>query len=315
VSLLVETAGLLTLIEGAPRRGLRHLGVPASGAADPLSLALANRLVGNALDAAGLEVSLAGAAFRALDVVHVAVTGAGCAVSLDGRPAAMHRRLAVEPGVTLRIGPAETGARSYVAIAGAVAATHALGSPSTYLPARLGGYSGRALQAGDIVSVAGDPVGAGGVETPEPFRLRFRGTATLRIITSSEFSLLVGDAADALFRRRFRVGGRNDRMGVALDGPALLTHSAGRLDSEPVFPGTLQCPESGQPFLLGVDAQTTGGYPRVADVIRADRFQIGQLRTGGTLRFLQRDPITAAKELEAVHAFWSEWMPGIEAVI
>ena len=315
MSLEVVTAGLQTLIEGSPRRGLRHLGVPAAGAADPLSLALANRLVGNALDAAGLEVSLAGAAFRALETVNVAVTGASCSVTLDGRQAAMHRQLTVAAGATLRLGPAESGARAYIAVGGAIRAPDVLGSPSTYVPARLGGFAGRALEDGDVVDIAGAPIDAGADETPEPFRLTFPAATTLRVVAGEEFSLLEPQARDALFNERFRVGGRNDRMGVALEGRRLHVRSDGSLDSEPVFPGTVQCPESGQLFVLGVDAQTTGGYPRIANIIRADRSRIGQLRTGGALRFLERDPETAARELEAVHAFWSEWVPGIDALI
>ena len=119
----------------------------------------------------------------------------------------------------------------------------------------------------------------------------------------------------ALFGERFLVGGRNDRMGVQLDGIRLRSQSAGDLDSRPVFPGTVQCPESGQPFVLGVDAQTTGGYPRVAEVIRADRSQLGQLRSGAALHLLKRDAETAARELKALHAFWSDWLPGIDALL
>ncbi len=315
MSFLVETPGLQTLVQGAPRRGLRHQGVPASGAADPLSLALANRLVGNPLAAAALEVTLSGVRLTCTLPCRIAVTGAACTVTVNGEARAMHARLDVPSGARVELGAAECGARSYLAVAGGVAAREVLGSPSTYLPARMGGHEGRALEAGDVLEFAGDPAGEGAADTPAEFRWAPPATWTLRAVAGAEFELLDDTGQAALFAERFRVGGRNDRMGVALDGLRLTSRSAGDLDSTPVFPGTVQCPESGQPFVLGVDAQTTGGYPRIAEIIRADRALIGQLSTGAAFHFLRRDAETAASELESMHAFWSGWLPGIDALL
>jgi allophanate hydrolase len=315
LSLVVETPGLCTLVEAAPRRGLRHLGVPAAGAADPLSLALANRLVGNALAAAALEVTLSGMSLVSSAPCRIAVTGATCAVSVNGRTCAMHTRIDVPADARIEIGAAERGARSYLAIEGAFAAREVLGSVSTYLPARLGGQDGRALEVGDVLEIAGDASGEGASETRPEFRWVPPVTWTLRAMPGAEFDLLDAAGQAALFAERFQVGGRNDRMGVALDGIHLHSTSTGDLDSRPVFPGTVQCPESGQLFVMGVDAQTTGGYARVAEVIRADRSRIGQLRTGAAFHFLRRDVDTAARELKSLHAFWSDWLPGIEAFL
>lgn len=315
MSLVVETPGLQTLVQGAPRRGMRHMGVPLSGAADPLSLALANRLVGNPLAAAALEVTLSGMSLVSTAPCRIAITGAPRAIVLDGAGMSMHQRLDVSPNTRIELAPAESGARSYLAVAGAFAAAEVLGSPSTYLPARIGGYNGRALEAGDVLGFAGEPASAGAAETPPEFRWTPPATWTLRALPGAEFGLLDAASRVALFSKRFRVGGRNDRMGVALAGISLESRSAGDLDSRPVFPGTVQCPESGQPFVLGVDAQTTGGYPRVAEIIRADRPQVGQLRTGATVHFLHRDARTAASELESLHAFWSDWLPGVDALL
>ena len=141
-------------------------------------------------------------------------------------------------------------------------------------------------------------------------------SSTSRVNRQTRAFEMLDEAGRALlFTERFHVGGRNNRMGVALDGVRLPPRSAGNLDSRPVFPGTVQCPESGQPFVLGVDAQTTGGYPRIAEVIRADRSLIGQLRTGAAFHLLRRDTATAASELKSLLAFWSDWLPGIDALL
>ncbi len=315
MSIVIERPGLATLVEGAPRCGWRHRGVPAAGAADRLSLALANRLVGNALDAAGLEATLSGVTVRFETAAVIAVTGADCELRLDADRVAMHERLAVRAGARLDIGSARHGARSYLAVAGGIDVPSVLGSPSTYVPARLGGLDGRALTTGDrlgVANVAGDD---GSAETPVEFRLHFGDAWTLRATRGSEFDWLDEPSEDAVFGERFLVSAHSDRMGVALDGPRLASRSTGQLDSTPVFPGTLQCPESGRPTLLGVDAQTTGGYPRIAEVIRADRYLIGQLRPGCQLRFLERTPELARRDFANSLGFWREWLPDVGRVL
>lgn len=315
MSILVEKPGLQTLIQGARRRGFRHLGVPWSGAADGLSLALANRLVGNALDAPGLEVTLSGIELRFDASARVAVTGAPCSVHVDQRLLGMHRRVDVPAGSALRLGAAEKGVRSYLAVSGGLSGEEAMGSVSTYYPAGIGGYLGRALKPGDTLELTEASVDDGEPRTPDEYLLRFTDVWTLRATRGAECGRLVDDTDSVLFGGRFRISARNDRMGTELSGPRLRVATSGELDSRPVFPGTVQCPGSGEPFILGADAQTTGGYARVAEVIRADRHLVGQLRAGNSLRFLERDTSQAADELEGVHQFWSRWLSGIEAII
>ena len=314
-SLRVLRPGVQSTVQGKPRHGLRHQGVPYSGAADALSLALANRLVGNPLAAPGIEMSLSGAAFLARSASVLAVTGAASEVRLNGQLAGMHRVLELRSGDTLDIGPAMNGARSYLAIAGGVDVPEVLGGPSTYLPAGIGGLDGRALREGDELRCLHGTTGAPGETTPPEFRPRFSGVVTLRAVSGPEFGLLDEAGRTELYREAYTVSARNDRMGLALDGPGLKVRSEGRLDSRPVFPGTVQCPESGQLFLLGADCQTSGGYPRVAEVIRCDRFLIGQLRSGSRVRFLPRDPDMARADYLSVLAFWRGWLVDPETAI
>ncbi len=104
-------------------------------------------------------------------------------------------------------------------------------------------------------------------------------------------------------------------MGLRLEGPALESKSDGRMPSAGVFPGTIQCPEDGLPYILSVDAGTVGGYPRIAQVTRADRHILGQLRPGDHVRLLKRDPDEALEELRAKIGYWQEWLPEIEEIL
>lgn len=313
MSITVLRPGLQTTVQSSPRSGLRHVGVPASGAADPLSLALANRLVGNAWNAPALEAALLGPALRFEIPCAFAITGAGAASALNGEAVAMHETLFAEAGDVLETGAAETGARSYLAFSGGIAADRFLGSCSTYLPAAMGGHGGRALEKGDELGLAPEP--AARLRTPEEFRITMTSSWALRACTSFETHCLGERDRERLFDTNWTVGRRADRMGLQLEGPKLDISSDGRMPSAAVFPGTVQCPENGLPFVLSVDAGTVGGYPRIAQVTRADRHLLGQLRPGDHVRLLIRDTASAIAELRAKHDYWRAWIEDIQEVL
>jgi biotin-dependent carboxylase-like uncharacterized protein len=307
VTITVLKPGLQTTVQSRPRVGLRHQGVPGGGAADPLSLALANRLVGNPWDSPGLEATLVGPTLRVDADCAFAIAGAPCEASLGDRNVPAHETVFAKAGDVLYLGPALADARAYIAFAGGVESESILGSASTNLQAGFGGHKGRALQPGDVLSVAGgDPVA---VATPQEFRLLPSTRRALRTCLASETNLLDSESIGLLFDTNWIVDSRADRMGLRLTGPGLSVQSEGRMPSAPVFPGTIQCPEDGAPYVLSVDAGTVGGYPRVAQVARVDRHVLGQLRPGDHVRLLRRDPDEALQELCAKLAYWSEWLP------
>lgn len=313
MSVVILKAGLQTTIQSVPRSGQRHLGVPASGPADPLSMALANRLVGNDLLAPALEVTLSGISIRFESPVSIAIAGANASVELDGNPQAMHRTLRVAAGDVLRVGHPEQGARVYIAFASGLSAQEILGSASTYIPAGLGGYQGRALENGDRLNIRTPRHDANELETPAEFQPPMATSFALRVCDSAETGQL--QYHEQFFDTNFAISTRCDRMGLMLEGPRLRVDSDGRMPSAPVFPGTVQCPEDGRPIVLSVDAQTTGGYPRVAQVTRADRHLLGQLRPGDHVRFLWRNEQSAIDELRAKIGYWRGWLRDVERVI
>ena len=307
--------GLQTTVQSGPRRGMRHLGVPAAGAADPLSLALANRLVGNAPLTAALESTLTGVSLRIDGDGFVAITGAKAKARLNGERVKLHRTLAVSDGDEFELGSAKAGARNYVAFAGGIATEEVLGSGSTYLPAGFGGHEGRALLVDDVIATGPLQSTPPMIRTPGDFRPHAATSWALRACYGAEIELLDKESKFDLFDTNFTIGNRADRMGLQFEGTSFQVASGGQLDSAPVFPGTIQCPEDGRPFLLSIDAQTIGGYPRVAQIARVDRHLIGQLRSGDHVRLLWRDEKSAGEELRAKHDYWRQWLPDIALLI
>ena len=313
MSIVVIKPGLQTTVQAGPRIGLRHLGVPANGAADPLSLALANKLVGNAWDTAALEVTLLGPTLRFDQDCSFAVAGAEVDLHLNGTRCPSHETLIAKSGDELVVGALRSGARAYVALAGGLVAKKVLGSVSTNLQAGFGGAGGRALQKGDTLEFA--PTEVERLHTPSSFRPPMSASWGMRACIAAETNLLDATNLSALFDTNWIVDRRADRMGLRLDGPILAVSSAGRMPSAGVVPGTIQCPEDGAPYILSVDAGTVGGYPRVAQVARLDRHVLGQLRPGDHVRLLRREPDEAVEELRAKLDYWREWLPDIEAIL
>ncbi len=311
--MLVVKPGLQSTVQSLPRTGQRHLGVPASGPADALSMALANKLVGNASWVTALETTLTGITLAFHCKTAIAITGATARCTLNGDTVQQHVTIAVQPDDLLVVGAAEHGVRSYLAVAGGLEADSVLGSASTYLTAGFGGHGGRALVAGDELRLPQSAVDAPLLETPPEFRMPMLDSWTLRAGYSCETSRM--ENPNEMFEEAFTIANRSDRMGIKLEGRVFTINSDGQMPSVPVFPGTIQCTEDGSLYVMAVDSGTTGGYPRVAKVARIDCHLLGQLRPGNRLRLLHRSDEDAVYELRDKHAYWQEWLPDSADVI
>jgi len=310
MSLIVLNPGLQTTLQASPRNGFRHKGVPSCGPADPLSMALANHLVGNALDAPALEITLSAASFRFTDNTAIALTGADAKISIAGKSQLQNSKIDVIQDTILTVSPLK-GARIYLAVAGGFQADTWLGSSSTYLPASLGGHQGRALKAGDQIHAHNVPKSSFQTDltlaTPSALRPFIGHSWMLRAVAGPDIDLLSKGEAE-FYKKTYTLSNRANRMGAELEGPPLALKSDGRLPSSAVFPGTVQCPPSGKPFLLMVDAGTTGGYPRIAQIIRADRHMLGQIRPGDRVQFKRTTPEEAATTLKAKTTLFTPWL-------
>nr|WP_070959663.1 biotin-dependent carboxyltransferase family protein [Hyphomonas sp. Mor2] len=306
--LQITKPGLQTTLQGAPRLGYRHFGLPYSGPADSLSHALANRLVGNALTKTALEITYGGFEAEVLDACTLAVTGAHDEIRLSGETVPAHTSLHLKTGDQISITPPRAGMRTYLAIHSGFRADEAFGSPSTYLPAEIGGLNGRALQAGDELTPIGTATFEETRETPLTHRPVFSSAVALRACPSAETETLGLKDRHTLFEETFIAGRQATRMGVSLTGHALTPKSDGKMKSAPVFPGTIQCPPSGEPVVLLCDAQTTGGYPRIASIARCDRHLLGQIRPGDHVQLLERSPDAALQDLAEKQELLDAWL-------
>lgn len=308
MSLQVLAAGPQTTLQGAPRIGQRHHGVPLGGPADPLSMALANRLVGRPAWHSALEIALGPARLRFSAATRIALTGAQATLRLDGRIVPWHRTLQAGAGSVLEVGPCLAGARVYLALAATLAADAFMGSTSTYLPAGVGGHRGRVLRAGEDLPWTDAACQGPLLETPRHLRPPLARRWTLRVVRGPDWPA-GAIAPDSL---AMQVGARMDRMGLALAGAGFpeLVEAASR-SSEALFPGAIQRTPDGQGFLLLADGQTTGGYPHLLQVIRADRHLAGQLRQADAVRLLAVDQATAEAALAHKQSLMADWLPGL----
>ena len=280
----VLAPGPLTLVQDRGRPGLAAVGVGRSGAADAGALRLANRLVGNAPGAAGLEVLLGGLVLRFPAGGVVALAGAEVPADVDGVPIAPHAATRVPPGGVLRTGTATRGLRLYLAVRGGLDVPPVLGSRAAD---RLAGLGPAAPGAGDVL-----PVGAEVVDAAQPWADPPRDwpeTAVLRVTPGPRADWFAPGAFDRLLGARYAVTPASDRVALRLDGPPVGRADRGELPSEPLVPGAVQVPPDGRPVVFGADHPVTGGYPVLAVVEPRSRDLAAQLRPGDPVAFAALD--------------------------
>ena len=282
--LQVAEPGPLTTVQDDGRIGRAHQGIARSGAFDQASRALANRLVGNTLDAAVLEITFGPAVFRALEPAIIAVTGAVADVTVIdssgvGRELAQNCALLLASGVRVRIGAARDGMRTYLAVRGGIGADVVLGSRSFDTLGRVGPPP---LRSGDLLPIGFDTAGPPWFEVVPVGQLSH--PATIAVHLGPRNDRLLGGQTALLLATTWTVSGDSDRIGLRIAGGALLRRS-GELPTEAMIPGAVQLPMDGRPIILGPDCGTTGGYPVIAVVTRGGLDRVGQLRPDDALRF------------------------------
>jgi len=303
MSLSIISPGLLTTIQDLGRQGYRKQGVPTSGAMDTVALRVANLLVGNPEKTAGIEITFLGPKIRFETDQLFALTGADLRPTLNGEPVKMNRPVAVRKGSILAFSGLRVGSRAYLALSGGLATPPVLGSQATYLRAGVGGLGGRAFKTGDVVPAAGltalgqqvwqallaahpNRAWAQATWTPDPKLFPSPHDAPhVRAIRGQEYELFSEQSQRDFWQQEFIVTSDSDRMGYRLQGPTLVQKEPSEVLSSAVTFGTIQVPHEGHPIALLADHQTTGGYPRIAQVVAADFSCLAQVPLGRKIRF------------------------------
>lgn len=283
MSLRVLDAGLYSLLVDFGRPSTRSLGMPVGGAADRWSLALGNALVSNDPSAVALEITLAGPTLQAEHSVAGVVFGAPFDLSSDRQSLTAGKTFSLAPGEILRIRGTPRGVRAYLCVAGGFETPEILGSRSCFDP----------IRSGQTLRCAVQSLPARFLDSSAYLTLPGTFPQPLRFLPGAQ-----SDWFDpALFTSQtFAVSPASNRMGLRLQGEPL-SRPAGEMISEPVCPGTVQVTHDGQCIVLGIDGQTIGGYPKIAQVIRADLPLLAQLRPGDTVRFVS----VSLEEAEAAY--------------
>jgi biotin-dependent carboxylase-like uncharacterized protein len=290
-ALRVAAPGLMTTLQDLGRRGYQHLGIPVSGALDPVSLCAANAIVGNAPGLGALEIAHLGPTLVVdAESVRLAFAGGAAAVEVlpcQGAPSGTRlpslQSVRLRRGEVLRIGSLSGSALGYLAVEGGFGAAPVLGSQSTLARAGLGGFEGRALRAGDLLPLRQDQA----ADQPE------RRLPSLDLAPPRRFRVMLGPQDDyfsekgkrTLLESAYTVSAASDRMGMRLEGSALEHYKGYNIVSDGIAPGSIQVPGNGLPIVLLADRQTTGGYPKIATVIAADLPALGRLAPGAQVAF------------------------------
>ncbi|MBE7150128.1 biotin-dependent carboxyltransferase [Bacillus mycoides] len=292
-------AGMFTTVQDLGRFHYQQYGVPVGGAMDKGALRMINMLVGNEENEAGLEITIMGPKLLIKKTTLLAIGGADMEPLLNGERIPLWRPILAEEGSMLCLGKAKSGCRAYVTFAGGINIDRTMGSKSTYIRAALGGIEGRMLKKGDYFQIGtGAEVASRFIQNlQEEKRIKtkwaicnnalpkYKKHPILRVITDFEYDQFTEESIKSFFSKEYKVSNYADRMGYRLDGDVLNRVEEIEILSSPVTFGTIQVPNGGQPIILMADRQTTGGYPRIGNVISVDLPLLAQLKPGDYVTF------------------------------
>ena len=300
-ALRILAAGLGVTLQDGGRHGYLRFGVTAAGPMDRLAFATANAAAGAERNATAIEVSLGGLELAADAAVSLAVAGGAFRIELAGRPLPSAAVAMLEPGQKLAIRPGDAGAWCYVAVAGRIDVPNMLGSTATHTRSGLGGISGRALAAGDVLPFAEPRTLEPKLATLDAHWLARAGT-TIRVVLGPQDDYFTKAAIAAFLAGPWTLSARSDRMAYLLEGERLAHAKGFNIVSDGIAFGAIQVPGDGQPVVLMADRQPTGGYPKIANVIGADLGKIAQLRPGTQISFaaVTIEEAVAARRAEAL---------------
>lgn len=313
MALEVLDGGMLTTVQDLGRFGFMRYGVPSSGAMDPFALQAANLLVGNPPGEAALEITLVGPVLRATEDCLIAVTGADLGLRVNGQEMPTWMSIFVKKGALIEFTGRRTGCRAYLAVAGGIDVPRVMGSKSTYLNGRFGGFEGRPLKKGDIIPVGRAPsnlVNLAGRYVPPELLPPYSDSPRIRVILGPQDDYFTEEGIATFLSATYRVSPTSNRMGYRLEGPPIAHKDKADIISDGIPLGAVQVPADGMPIVMMADHQTTGGYTKIATVISADIPLLAQCVPGvSSLSFRA----VTIEEAYALYRSMKESLKGIEA--
>lgn len=307
----VLSSAALSTIQDLGRTGSLRWGVGTAGAMDPLALAAGNLLLGNEVNAAGVEVPVFPFVARFVEDCAFALTGADCVARLDDTSLLPWWSYQARAGQVLTLSPPQQAgiwraSRAYLCLRGGVDVPDVLGSRSTQLRGAFGGFEGRALRRGDVLRAVLPAEGTcstgfGLVPPALVLPLQKDGVAAMRVLPGAEYLSFQEASRAAFWAGEWKITPQSDRYGYRLAGETLTPIQATEMRSHGIVPGVIQVPSGGQPIIQMRDAQPSGGYPKFGTVIEADLWRLGQAPIGSRVRFIETtwdDAVTALDELQ-----------------
>ena len=291
MSIKIIKPGMAATIQGAARSGYRGMGIGSSGAMDNFAMEVANYLSGNKSSAAVIEINFPAPEILFLQNTFISITGANFNAAINDSSVPNWTLVFVKKNSILQFKKPLHGARAYIAVQGGWQATEWLGSYSTHLKAAAGGYHGRALQKDDVIESAATDVYfdqhkifSWHISEIELDKM-YHPANSIRCIKGIEWDLLEDAAKRSFQKNDFIISDQSDRMGYRLNGPSLLLNQSTELISSATDAGIIQLLPDGNCIVLMADHQTTGGYPRIASVIKADLPKLAQAEAGRAIHF------------------------------
>ena len=302
MSIKVLKAGLQTTIQDLGRQGFREYGIAQNGALDQYSHCLANWLVGKSKHEPTIEITQVGPTLEFTQAMTLGIAGAEFELFINDEPCSANQTLQLTQGDILNFGKLKSGARAYLAFSDKLKVSPLMDSQSTNLLAGFGGYQGRALKDNDLLQVEAG-ISKELRTIPEELQQELHHNLQqkhiiVRITEGRELSQLTASGQAHLYQTNYKVTSHSNRMAVKLESNASLTTDKSlSITTVPIVAGTIQLPPNGQPIITLADGQTTGGYPRIGQVISADLSLLAQLKTGDSLSFY---PVSVEQALSAL---------------
>ncbi|MGI6704814.1 MAG: biotin-dependent carboxyltransferase family protein [Clostridia bacterium] len=308
-------AGILATIQDLGRRGYQKYGMPVSGAMDSFALQVGNILVGNERGEAAIEITYPGFEAEFLTDCVFAVTGGDLGAKLDGRYISMWKSYRAQKGSRLIFTELRAGCRSYLAVNGGIDVPIVMGSKSTYLRGKIGGFEGRKLQAGDILHLASDRTGWDelvGRRMPVSCIPSYPSGCEILVILGPQHEAFTKESLEKFLGTPYRIGKESDRMGYRLEGERLEHLEGPDIISDGIALGAIQVPGHGMPIVMLADRQTTGGYTKIATVITVDIPKLAQMKPGDEISFSVislKEAHRLLREQEALLQRLKDWPP------